>query len=135
MNVLLLDTHALVWLVEGDANLGAKARARAEAAYAENALAVSAASFWEAARLFTRGRLAFAVPLTAWRRAVLALGIQEVPVTGDIAIESGALAGFKGDAADRVIVATALHVGATLATADPALLRWPDALPRLDARV
>jgi PIN domain nuclease of toxin-antitoxin system len=132
--VLLLDTHVLIWLVEGDQSLGAKARARVEAAYAEDALAVSAASFWETARLLARGRLAFAVPLAAWRRAVLTLGVQEVPVTGDVAIEGGALPGFKGDAADRVIAATALHVGATLMTADPRVLAWPGPLARVDAR-
>lgn len=135
MSGLLLDTHALVWLVEGDDSLGAKARARAEAACAEDVLTVSAASFWETARLLARGRLAFAVPLAAWRRAVLALGVQEVPVTGDIAIDGGALPGFKGDAADRVIAATALHIGATLMTADPRMLAWTGPLARLDARV
>jgi len=134
MSALLLDTHALVWLVEGDDTLGPKARARIEAAGAEDALAVSAASFWEAARLVARGRLVFAVPLAAWRRAVLALGVQEIPVTGAIAIEGGALPGFKGDAADRVIAASALHVGATLMTADPKMLAWTSPLARIDAR-
>jgi PIN domain nuclease of toxin-antitoxin system len=135
MTPVVLDTHVLIWLVGGDARLGAKARALAQAAATADALCVSAASFWEASRLAARGRLVFVTPLGAWRRAVLALGVRELPVGGDIAIEGGALAGFKGDAADRIIAASAIHLGATLLTGDGRLLDWPGALARQDARV
>jgi PIN domain nuclease of toxin-antitoxin system len=50
---LLLDTHALLWFVDGDANLFGAARAAIEAP--ANAVLVSAASVWEIA---TKHRLA-----------------------------------------------------------------------------
>jgi PIN domain nuclease of toxin-antitoxin system len=40
---------------------------------------------------------------------------------------------LHGDPADRLIVATAIVHGATLMTADRALLRWRHPLPRQDA--
>jgi PIN domain nuclease of toxin-antitoxin system len=45
------------------------------------------------------------------------------------------LGGLPEDPADRFIVASALSHGAALVTADEALLRWPHALERVDARV
>ena len=39
------------------------------------------------------------------------------------------------DPADRLIVATALTLGASLATSDARLLAWKGSLARIDARV
>ncbi len=55
--MILLDTHALVWLAEGLPALGKKARASADQALAEDALAVSAISLWEIALLHQKDRL------------------------------------------------------------------------------
>lgn len=53
-----------------------------------------------------------------WRQAVLAMGLQEIPLDGAIGITSAELPDFHAGLADRMIVATALHHGATLLTAD-----------------
>ena len=62
------------------------------------------------------------------------LGIQEVPVSGDIGILAAELEDFPRDPADRIIAATALTRGATLITADTSILGWQGTLSRHDAR-
>ena len=46
----------------------------------------------------------------------------------------GTSAGIPQDPADRIIAATALTQGATLITADAAILEWPGQLTRHDAK-
>lgn len=130
---VLLDSHAVIWLVGGLAELGRKARRAAERAAREDRLLVSAISFWETAMLAAKGRLGLPDP-EGWRGSVLALGITEVSVNGVVAIASARLEGLHPDPADRIIVATALAERATLVTADTRLLAWPGRLDRLDAR-
>ena len=135
MNLALLDTHAVVWLVEADPRLGRESRALADLALQSNVLTVSAFTFWEVAMLARRGRLILDSPTAAWRRKVLNLGISEIPVSGDIGVISNELDDFHPDPADRIIVATAMTREATLVTADEAILEWLDGLPKQDARL
>ena len=132
---VLLDTHVLVWLLEGDDRLGTQARQIAEAAVREDALLVSAITFWEVAMLARRGRLALAESVVNWRQKVLELGVIEIPVSGDIGILATELQDFQSDPADRIIAASAAIQGATLITADAAILRWGNPLGRQDARI
>ena len=84
--------------------------------------------------LVRKRRLAMSMPLLDWRTEVLAKGIRELPVTGEIAIKAETLADFHPDPADRLIVATAMQHGLTLITADEAILTWPGGLERQDAK-
>src|SRR5262249_20660474 len=95
--------------------------------------AVSAVSFWEIATLVTKGRLRSIDSATDLRKLVLDSGLNEVPVTGDMAILAGNLEGLHGDPADRFIVATAIANDATLITADERRLGWRHKLRRQDA--
>ena len=131
---LVLDTHSLVWLVEGDPRLGRQARLSAQASLQADRLSVSAISFWEIAMLVRSGRLGLAMAVAEWHRRTLDLGIIEAPVTGQIGILAGELDGLPGDPADRIITATALLQGHTLLTADQRILGWSGAVLRLDAR-
>jgi PIN domain nuclease of toxin-antitoxin system len=97
-------------------------------------LGVASISFWETAMLVNRGRIALDPSVEQWRLRVLGLGVQEVPLTGDIAIAAVRLDGLHADPADRIIVSTAVATGATLVTADDRILGWPGALKRQDAR-
>lgn len=133
--LILLDTHVLLWLTEGETRLGAKARRIADAALAEDQLAVCAISFWEIAVLEQKGWLLLHQSIESWRRDLLELGLVEVAVGGDMAIAAAQLADFHPDPADRLITATASLRGATLVTADERILRWPGAVRRHDARV
>jgi PIN domain nuclease of toxin-antitoxin system len=131
--VILLDTHVLIWLVEGLPDLGKKARTLAEQAFTEDGVAVSALSFWEVAMLHQKGRIALTHPLQSWRNQLLELGFQELPINGDIAIAATTLANFHADPADRFITATALLWGASFLTADHRILQWKGTVHRINA--
>ena len=133
VTAVLLDTHALVWLLEGDEHLGNEARRLADTAVKEDALLVSAMTFWEVAMLVQRHCLVLVQPVANWRRNVLELGIAEIPVTGDIGILAAELEAFPPDPADRIIAATAMAHGARLITADAKILGWKGQLSRHDA--
>ncbi|MGH8566196.1 MAG: type II toxin-antitoxin system VapC family toxin [Gammaproteobacteria bacterium] len=132
--LVLLDTHALIWLDQDAAVLGKTARHRADEALKVGELAVSAISFWETAMLAAKDRIEMALSPIAWRRELLSSGLRELPVDGAIGIVAAQLRDFHGDPADRLIVATAQIMPATLITADQQILDWPGKVERFDAR-
>jgi PIN domain nuclease of toxin-antitoxin system len=83
--------------------------------------------------LASKGRLRALESAGKLRAELLALGLRELPVTGEIAILAAELEGLHGDPADRIIIATAMAHDATLMTADDRLLRWRHRLKRQDA--
>jgi PIN domain nuclease of toxin-antitoxin system len=132
--VILLDTHALIWLDEANPRLGSKASKAIDDAFTAGTLMVSAISFWEVGTLVEKGRLRLEIELGAWRQDFFRQGLIELPVSGEIAIKAASLSSFHGDPADRLIAATALVNSLTLLTADERLLRTELALLKLDAR-
>ena len=130
--MILLDTHAAIWFTT-DAGLGKRSQAIADRALADDRLMISAVSFWEMAMLIAKERLRSIKSAANLRDTVLNAGINEIPLTGDVAILAGALDGLHGDPADRFIVATAIAFDATLMTADATLLKWSHKLKRQDA--
>jgi PIN domain nuclease of toxin-antitoxin system len=113
--VLLLDTHALVWLVTDSPKLGKRARQRAA-----RGAHVSAITFWELEMLAKAGRVRLGVTISEARDLVLRANVTEVPIDGVVAMTAARL-GLHGDPGDRFIAATALVHGATLMTADAKL--------------
>lgn len=132
--MILLDTHALVWLSEGNSKLGKESLSLIDNALKVNELFVSSISFWEAAMLVEKGRLTMDSSVSEWRSNLMKHGLQEIPLTGDIAIESAQLIDFHGDPADRMIVATAIKSTVNLCTADQKILDWNHDLFRVNAR-
>ena len=132
--MVLLDTHALIWVVEGNGRLGRRASRLVDAELQADHLGVASISFWEIAMLVKRGRLTVEPSVDQWRLRVLGLGVEEIPLTGDVAISAVRLPDLHHDPADRFIMATAMATGATLVTADDRILRWPGTLNRHDAR-
>ena len=132
--MILLDTHVLVWSVTDEADLGEQARAVIDSAWSSNEVAVSAITFWEVAMLQNKGRLDLQVDIGSWRKSLLNDGLLEVPVDGQIGIQSVELNDLHRDPADRLIVATALSGDHQLITVDREILAWPGPLDRLDAR-
>ena len=124
--MIVLDTHALIWAVEGDGRLGASASRLIEETVQTDRLGVSAITPWEVALLVERGRLRLGRELSGWLEDVLALpGVSLVPIEPAIAIDSVRLPGdFHADPADRFIVATARHLDAPLLTADRKILAY-----------
>lgn len=113
--MLLLDTHALVWLVLDSPRLGKLARRRAA-----RGAHVSAITFWELEMLAEAGRIRLGTSVSEARDVVLRSNVSEVPVDGVVAMTAARL-GMHGDPGDRFVVATALVHGATLMTADEKL--------------
>ena len=131
--MIILDTHAVLWLRAGDARLGPSARAEIQAAWEADDLTLSSISFWEMAMLREKGRINYPDDVGLWRREQLGQGLVEIPVDGEIGIRASGLPDFHADPADRIIVATALS-GHRLVTADERILAWSGSLDRLDAR-
>jgi len=123
---VLLDTHTLVWLMEGNDRLSASSRDFVEGAAQRGELYLSAISIWEVAMLEAKGRLTFQQDCRAWVRDVLAApGLRLAQLTPDIAVDSTRLPGdLHGDPADRIIAATARSLGAVLVTADSRILEY-----------
>ena len=132
--MIVLDTHALIWLDTADRRLGRRTRALIEKHWAENQVAVSAITFWEAGVLTERGRFRPAVAIADWRVRWLDAGLLEFPLDGAILIRALDLRGLPQDPADRFIAATTLTGQAKLVTADERLLAWQHSMVRHDAR-
>ena len=131
--MLLLDTHVLVWLDEGNPRLGKEATEAMNSALTSGQLGVASISFWEIAMLVRKNRLAIRIGLDVWRRELLQSGLKEIPLRGSTALRAGELRAFHGDPADRMIVATALEYPATLVTADKRILAWGELHQKIDA--
>ena len=132
--MILLDTHALIWLDEANPRLGNAASRAIDDAFHDGILMVSAISFWEIGTLVRKGRLRLDMDLAAWRKDFLTQGLIELPVSGEIAIKAASMDPFHGDPADRLIAATAVLHSLTLLTADTQLLQGQLAAVRMDAR-
>ncbi|MBV8776864.1 MAG: type II toxin-antitoxin system VapC family toxin [Alphaproteobacteria bacterium] len=125
-SVLLLDTHVWVWMMGGERILKAPVRELIDEAVVSSRLRLSAISLWEIALLTARGRLDLGKPTDTWMAESLAdPGPIVEPLSPTIAVESCYLPGrFHSDPADRIIVATARVVGATLLTRDRDILDY-----------
>lgn len=117
--MILLDTHAWLWWLSDPGRLSRVAEERIELARRDGRIVVSAISVWEAALLVKKGRLELTVDMTTLVRGCLALSFLRFEAI-DPAIVLGAveLSPFHPDPADRMIVATALRLGAPLVTKD-----------------
>ena len=126
MSALVIDTHALVWLLEKNPQLGPIARAALKRAASVHALYVPAITPWEIAMLVSKGRLTLKRDVGDWLESVFALpGIRLEPLSPAVAVASTRLPGeINSDPADRIIVATARHLGVPLVTADADLLNY-----------
>jgi PIN domain nuclease of toxin-antitoxin system len=69
--MLVLDTHVLVWLDEGNPRLGTNALQTINRALASGQLGVASISFWEIAMLVRKKRLDIQIELDVWRIELL----------------------------------------------------------------
>lgn len=113
--MILLDTHVLIWWMEGVGRLSDAAAA----AVSGSAPVVSPISFWELAVLVDQGRVALDRDVSRWCRDLLASGtVGTATLTPSAAIAAAQLPGFHGDPADRLIYATARELGISLVSKD-----------------
>ncbi len=119
--MIVLDTHALVWWVNGDSALfRAAGRAIERERKRQGEIVISSISAWEIAMLIQKERLVLSMDVETWLRTVAEVpGVRFVPVDNDVAVESTRLPGrFHKDPADRLIVALARTLSAPLVTSD-----------------
>ena len=125
--MILLDTHAWIWTVEGDARrIGRRARQLIARAEARESVRISAASLFEIVALHTAGRLRLAQPPEQWIDTSMDLsGVRLAELTRGVAVDAGLIPRTAlADPLDRLIVATARQLDATLLTADSSILAY-----------
>jgi PIN domain nuclease of toxin-antitoxin system len=126
--IILLDTHVLLWwATQQQQRLSTPAREAVDAEQKSGKIAISSISAWEIAMLIQRKRLALSMDLREWLAIVEQLAnVRFIAVDNGIAVESENLPGeFHRDPADRMIVATARKLGATLITMDDKIRSYP----------
>lgn len=126
MQPLLLDTHAAIWITRNEAIAPRAAAAMNAAHQAAEVVFVSPITAWEVGLLVSRNRLNLLMTPQRWFARLLNVpGIQLAELSLDILIASSFLPGNPPrDPADRIILATARDLGATLITRDRLLLKY-----------
>jgi PIN domain nuclease of toxin-antitoxin system len=122
--IALLDTHVLVWWIEGGKRLSRRQRQVISRASAAEPLLVSDITLWEVAMLHSHGRIKLGLPLRDWLEgAVAPEWVRRMGISPAIAADVTLLpAGAPNDPADRIILATARVLGATLLTRDSSMI-------------
>lgn len=121
---LLLDTHVLIWWLEGNPRLSAGAQtAISDPA---NEMLLSSASVIEMAVKVRLGKLALTMPLDQfWKKAHQVLGASELPLHSQHAFALQNLPMHHRDPFDRLLVAQATVEGLHLVTADAEIAKYP----------
>jgi PIN domain nuclease of toxin-antitoxin system len=119
---LLLDTHAFLWFVTGDEQLGRRARRALEAEESEPLL--SAASVWEMAIKAGLGRLTLPATVEEYVAEKLEEGYAILPVEWPHAAAVEQLPLHHRDPFDRLLAAQSLVEKLPLVTADPVFRKY-----------
>lgn len=115
--MIVIDTHAWLWLTSDPGRLSVTARAAVKGA---DSIGVCTISCWEVGMLVVAGRIRIDRDLRRWIRLALAANeITPIPLTAEIAVSAALLpSAFPGDPADRIIYVTAVAHGVPLITKD-----------------
>ena len=124
--VIVIDTHVLVWWLSDRSRLSKEASRAVEDALAGDGVAASSISAWEVALLVDKGKLDLSMDLFQWLKvADEIVNFRFVPVDHILAARSVTMRDFHPDPADRIIVSLARSLGAPLVTADEKIRRYP----------
>ena len=122
--MLLLDTHALIWLATDLSRLTDTAKSAIR--FHASELHVSAITALEISLLTNCGKLKWGKkPLSFFERALQHHCVREVPIDSGIAWESAQLPPLHRDPFDRIIIATAQKHGMTILTKDRTIPTYP----------
>ena len=110
---LLLDTHAFLWWLQDNRNLGRESRAAI--ADPENRVFVSAATAWEIAVKRAAGRLVAHGDIGEW---IASNGFGALPIDVEHAVASAELPTHHADPFDRLLIAQAVLEGFVLVARD-----------------
>lgn len=121
---LLLDTCTFLWLITDDLALSPGARARI--VDPGNEVYLSAASAWEIALKWRRGRLSLAQPPTELVPAQReAHGVAELGIDEESALHESRLPALHADPFDRMLVSQAIVHGLVVLTPDALITQYP----------
>ena len=125
--MIILDTQALVWWSTKPENLSRQAFARIESETQKGKIFISSISIFEVYLLIKKKKIAFSVDIDDWLETIeKSSDFEFVPVNNKIAAKSVNIPEpFHKDPADRIIVATARELGATLVTSDQKIRKYP----------
>lgn len=116
--MILLDTHAFVWLMTDPNRLSRDASSTIRRARRSSGIALSAISLWEFAWLASRGRLQIAGTMESYLDQISS-HVAVLPITAKVAALAVQFpASYSTDPCDRLIGATALAEGMPLITKD-----------------
>ncbi len=114
--MIIVDTCGLLWLAEGGDRISPEVRNRIDS---EPIVSVSSISALEIAMKVRSGKLTLPMPTVEWwERAVAHHRLNVVAPDPEIMIRSAELPPIHRDPADRIIIATALHMKAPVVTSD-----------------
>ncbi|HJD65717.1 MAG TPA: type II toxin-antitoxin system VapC family toxin [Rickettsia endosymbiont of Bembidion nr. Transversale] len=127
-NLILLDTHVLLWAISEPNKLSTTVKQYIDVAQQNKLLLLSSISLWEIAMFEQKKRIDIRQSLKTFLESIIniqGLAIKDISV--EVAVESNLLAdSFHNDPADRLIVATAKYYNATLLTRDQKILAWAE---------
>ncbi len=103
---LLIDTHILIWFLEGNKSLSVLRRQII--ARRQNEVLVSIASLWELAIKISLGKLILAKPLADVIEQINIENIEILPITAEHTLRVSALPFHHRDPFDRIIIAQSL---------------------------
>jgi PIN domain nuclease of toxin-antitoxin system len=124
--MIMLDTHVWLWFISNPELLSKKASRTVDSAFRKEKIFISSISAWEIALLVYNKRLQLTLDAADWVAQSERLPFFEfVSVDNAIAIKSVSLPKpLHGDPADRIIIATAISLGASLVTKDDKILNY-----------
>ena len=118
---VLLDTHIVLWLVNGDPKLRPATRDVIDRRWqAGGSILVSAVTAWEVALLADTGRISLDCPAEDWIARLLEQpGFSAIPLSWRAATRAYQLQHLPHrDPADRLLIATALDLGCDFVSYD-----------------
>lgn len=118
----LLDTHAFLWYLLGDPNLGSKAK---EAIDTKTDLYFSIASLWEMSIKINIGKLQLNRPFEDLPKELQYLNVQILPITFEDTEFYVSLPLHHRDPFDRILVAQAMNHSLVLISCDSAFDAYP----------
>ncbi len=105
MNVLL-DTHTLIWFLNGDERLSLKAKEAIESQ--ENINIISIASIWEIAIKISLGKFEFRKGFKKFLELIEDNGFEILPISFEHALKVSSLEFIHRDPFDRLIISQAI---------------------------
>jgi len=121
---LLLDTCTFLWLVSDSSQVPARVVEMYRTP--DNGVYLSAASVWEIALKYARGRLPLpAPPERLVREEREARGIDPLPIDEESALHLSRLPALHRDPFDRILVSQAIVHGLVILTPDPLVTQYP----------